>query len=35
VLRQEDIHRNNAEIGYWLGEPYWGLNITTEAVVEK
>lgn len=34
VLRQEDIHRNNAEIGYWLGEPYWGLNITTEAVVQ-
>lgn len=32
VLRQEDIHRNNAEIGYWLGEPYWGLNIATAAV---
>lgn len=34
VLRQEDIHRNNAEIGYWLGEPYWGLNITTSAVLQ-
>ncbi|NIJ54862.1 GNAT family N-acetyltransferase [Dyadobacter arcticus] len=32
VLRGEDIYRNNAEIGYWLGEPYWGLNIMTEAV---
>lgn len=34
VLRQEDIHRNNAEIGYWLGEPYWGRNIATRAVVQ-
>lgn len=33
VLRQEDIHRNNAEIGYWLGEPYWGRNIATAAVM--
>ena len=32
VLRMEDIHRNNAEIGYWLGEPYWGRQIMTEAV---
>jgi ribosomal-protein-alanine N-acetyltransferase len=34
VLRQEDIHRNNAEIGYWLGEPYWGRQIMTEAVTQ-
>lgn len=34
VLRQEDIHRNNAEIGYWLGESFWGLNITTSAVLQ-
>lgn len=34
VLRQEDIHRNNAEIGYWLGEPYWGLSIMTAAVIQ-
>jgi RimJ/RimL family protein N-acetyltransferase len=32
VLRQEDIHRYNAEIGYWLGEQYWGLNIMTSAL---
>lgn len=33
VLRQEDIHRNSAEIGYWLGEPYWGKNIATAALI--
>lgn len=29
---QEDIHRRSMEIGYWLGEPFWGRGITTEAV---
>lgn len=29
---QEDIFRKNAELGYWLAEPYWGKGITTEAV---
>lgn len=29
---REDIHRKNAEIGYWVGEPFWGKGITTEAV---
>lgn len=27
-----DIHRKTAEIGYWLGEPYWGKNIMTTAL---
>jgi RimJ/RimL family protein N-acetyltransferase len=27
-----DIHRRSAEIGYWLGEPFWGRGIATEAV---
>ena len=29
---QGDIERVSAEIGYWLGEPYWGRGIATEAV---
>jgi len=28
----EGVHRYNAEIGYWLGEEYWGQGIATEAV---
>jgi RimJ/RimL family protein N-acetyltransferase len=28
----EDIHARSAHIGYWLGEPYWGRGIMTDAV---
>ena len=31
---QSDIHRKNAELGYWLAEPFWGRGIVTEAVKE-
>lgn len=27
-----DIERLSAELGYWLGEPFWGKGIATEAV---
>jgi len=27
-----DVHRTGANIGYWLGEPYWGRGIATAAV---
>jgi len=29
-----DVERVSAEIGYWLGEPFWGRGIVTEALVE-
>jgi len=27
-----DVHKRTAEIGYWLGEPYWGKGIATAAL---
>jgi [ribosomal protein S5]-alanine N-acetyltransferase len=27
-----DVHRHTAELGYWLGEEFWGRGIMTEAV---
>ena len=30
--RQENVHRRTAELGYYLGEEYWGRGIMTEAV---
>jgi [ribosomal protein S5]-alanine N-acetyltransferase len=31
---QADIYRKNAELGYWLAEPYWGKGIITKAIVQ-
>ena len=28
-----DVERFSAEVGYWLGEPFWGRGITVEAVM--
>ena len=27
-----DVFRRSAEIGYWLGEPFWGRGLATEAL---
>lgn len=32
VKFKEDVYRYSPEIGYWLGEPFWGKGIATEAV---
>lgn len=31
---QTDIMKKNAELGYWLAEPFWGKGIITQAVKE-
>jgi [ribosomal protein S5]-alanine N-acetyltransferase len=30
---QPDVARRSAEIGYWLGEEFWGRGIATEALI--
>lgn len=32
VFRQENIHRQTAELGYYIAEEYWGKGIMTEAI---
>jgi ribosomal-protein-alanine N-acetyltransferase len=32
IVSKNDIHRLNGEIGYWLGQKYWGKGYATEAV---
>lgn len=37
-IPKEDVYRLNAEIGYWVAEPYWGQGVGTAAIrlmVEK
>ena len=31
-FRGTDVERYNAELGYWLAEPYWNLGIMTETI---
>ena len=32
VFRQEKIHKQTAELGYYIAQEYWGKGIMTEAV---
>ena len=32
VFRQQNIHRQTAEMGYYIAEEYWGNGIMTDAV---
>lgn len=29
---QDDVQRRNVELGYWLGEPFWGMGIISRAI---
>jgi [ribosomal protein S5]-alanine N-acetyltransferase len=31
---QQDVYIKNAELGYWLAEPFWGKGIITKAIKE-
>lgn len=32
LIAKDDVYRKSMEIGYWLGEDFWGRGIVTEAV---
>jgi ribosomal-protein-alanine N-acetyltransferase len=32
IVPQADVYRHSAEIGYWLGEPFWNKGYATETV---
>lgn len=32
LILQKDVYRKSAELGYWVGEPYWGRGIATKAM---
>jgi RimJ/RimL family protein N-acetyltransferase len=32
LVLQSDVYCKSAEIGYWIGQPFWGKGITTSAV---
>ena len=32
IIPQPDVYRKSAEIGYWIGEPYWNRGIATTAL---
>jgi ribosomal-protein-alanine N-acetyltransferase len=32
IFLKDDVYCKSAELGYWLGEPFWGKGIMTQAV---
>lgn len=32
LFPQQDVFRRNAEMGYWVAEPFWGRGIVTKAI---
>ena len=34
VFRCDNIHARSAEMGYYIGEPYWGNGLATSAVMQ-
>lgn len=32
LIFQKDVYRKSTEIGYWIGESFWGKGIATQAV---
>ena len=34
IILKDDVYRNNGEIGYWIGQDYWGKGIGTWVVGE-
>jgi len=32
LVPQQDVYKKTAEIGYWIGEPFWNKGIATKAV---
>lgn len=32
LVKQLDVYRLNAEIGYWIGSPFWGKGIISKAI---
>ena len=32
LILQKDVYLKSAEIGYWIGEPFWGRGIASQAI---
>ncbi len=33
VFIKDDVYCKSAELGYWLGEPFWGKGVMSEAII--